>query len=652
MTSLRFTRKRYDQDSDREELRKKIIGLGEKSFRKSYYPELRKRLADLERFKALLNQSTDAIFLLETPSGRFTGVTVSACRQIGYTEDVCLTMTMYDLIPDSSKELSRLLSGEIESIALDTSLIKGNGERMPCEVNMRRVSFDRRDYVVAVARDITRRRQIQESLRLTQFALDEFSDSAIWTAPDGKIVYVNETTCRRLGYSRGELLAMHIWDIDLDYGPEKYKESWKEIKREGGTRKFESHHVTRDGKKFPVEVTCSYISYGNKEYIISFDRDITERKRAEEERENLLREIDEQRQQLQIILDTLPVSLFIVDTCGRIVFANHIARAEQGGFFPHTIEELANIGIRWADSGKPFNVEDSGLTRALRKGETTAGEVLEIKRSDGSRIIKISSTAPLFNVRGKITGAMVTSLDITEMRQLEKELDKSRQQAELYLDLMSHDITNMNQALMGYLEIIEAMRESGEIDKGLIDNSIEIINRSTRMINDVKKLTRIGAGKVPLKNVDVCEILSAVKSRYLNVPGRPVTINYAPGKNCIVRAGDLLRDVFDNLVDNAIRHSTGPVTVDLAIDQVNLEGRCYYRVSVADNGPGISPDLKKKIFMTQDEIREKTVRRGFGMYMVRTLIDYFHGQVWAEDRVPGDFTKGAKFVVLLPQEGS
>jgi signal transduction histidine kinase len=139
-----------------------------------------------------------------------------------------------------------------------------------------------------------------------------------------------------------------------------------------------------------------------------------------------------------------------------------------------------------------------------------------------------------------------------------------------------------------------------------------------------------------------------VKSRYSNMPGRSVTINYTPGKNCMVRAGDLLKDVFDNLVDNAIRHSTGPVTIDLAIDQVNLEGRCYYRVTVTDNGPGIPPELKKNIFMTLREMRERTVRRGFGLYLVGTLVNYYHGQVCVEDRVPGDYTKGARFVVLLP----
>ena len=284
MTSLRSTRKRSNQQDEKEELREKIIGLGERSFRKSYYPELRKRLADLERFKTLLDQSNDAIFLMEYPSGRFTDVTKSACRQIGYPEEDCLSKTMYDIVPGGSAETGpAVFRGDRIYSCWTRRYSKATERRHPYEINMRRVRFGSEDYAVAVARDITRRKQTEESLRLTQFALDKFSDSAIWVSPDGRIVYVNETACNRLGYSREELLSMHIWDIDTDYGPDNYREMWKKIKREGGTRKFESQHVARGGKKFPVEVTCSYISYGDKEYLISFDRDITRRKQAEKE---------------------------------------------------------------------------------------------------------------------------------------------------------------------------------------------------------------------------------------------------------------------------------------------------------------------------------------------------------------------------------
>jgi signal transduction histidine kinase len=193
------------------------------------------------------------------------------------------------------------------------------------------------------------------------------------------------------------------------------------------------------------------------------------------------------------------------------------------------------------------------------------------------------------------------------------------------------------------------MQESGKIDKALIDNSIKMIDRSSRMISDVKKLTRLQAGKLPLKNMDLCQVLSRVKAQYSSVPGRSVTIHYTPCGHYIVRADDLLEDLFSNLVDNAIRHSTGPLIIEIGVNTVTVEGRHYYRIVVADTGPGIPDNMKGKIIMTPAERKEKMQRRGLGLFLVRTLVDYYHGRVWVEDRVPGDHTKGARFVVMLPE---
>ncbi|OPY26471.1 MAG: sensory histidine kinase AtoS [Methanocella sp. PtaU1.Bin125] len=493
----------------------------------------------------------------------------------------------------------------------------------------------------------------EERLSLTQFTMDHFSDPSILMDESGCILYANDTACRLLEYDRNELLSLHIWDIDPQITPAVHERNWKKMrhmytqnKRTGA--QLETTNRTKSGRIFPVEISMDFFVFQGNEYLVGTGRDITERKRVEEERERLLREIEGQRNRLHTILDSLPVSLFIMDREGRTLFANRIARADRGGAFPASIGELAKTRIWWADTGKPFDVWESGLVRALDKGEPTHRDIIEVEQKGGARVVYISSVVPMFDASGEVAGTICINLDITEMRKLERELDESRNQAELYLDLMGHDITNMNQVLMGYLELIEAMREAGNIDRELIDNSIKIIKRSSRMIDDVKKLTQLRTAKAALIKVDLCGVLSMLKARYSAVPDRSVTINYTPAQDCTVMANDLLANAFDNLMDNAIKHSKGPVTIDLVVDHVTIDGCRYCRVEVADSGPGIPPDLKKKIFMTPGEIREKTVRRGFGMYLVRMLIDYYRGQVWVEDRVPGDYTKGAKVVVLLP----
>ncbi len=74
---------RFDDPAARQALRDRLAGLGERSARKSYYPQLQRRLAELERFRALLDETTEGIYLLALPAGQLIDVSGSACRQLG-----------------------------------------------------------------------------------------------------------------------------------------------------------------------------------------------------------------------------------------------------------------------------------------------------------------------------------------------------------------------------------------------------------------------------------------------------------------------------------------------------------------------------------------------------------------------------------------
>jgi signal transduction histidine kinase len=71
-------------------------------------------------------------------------------------------------------------------------------------------------------------------------------------------------------------------------------------------------------------------------------------------------------------------------------------------------------------------------------------------------------------------------------------------------------------------------------------------------------------------------------------------------------------------------------------------------VTVADNGPGIPDDMKAKLFQRFKGEGAKSGGHGLGLYLVKTIVDDFGGRVKAGDRVRGDYSKGAKFVLLLP----
>ena len=138
----------------------KIIGLGESSLRKTYYPELQQKLDELERFRALLDQSNDCIFLLHVPSWTFVDVNESACRQLGCSRQEVLSVPWDHFFPEEAVARAReLLAVGLEQgwdrDTITTRMLKCSGEELPVEVTLRLVTFNKELYGVAVARDIT-----------------------------------------------------------------------------------------------------------------------------------------------------------------------------------------------------------------------------------------------------------------------------------------------------------------------------------------------------------------------------------------------------------------------------------------------------------------------------------------------------------------
>lgn len=240
---------------------------------------------------------------------------------------------------------------------------------------------------------------------------------------------------------------------------------------------------------------------------------------------------------------------------------------------------------------------------------------------------------------------------------MEKELSEAKAQAELYLDLLGHDINNINQSAMGFLELaLETLQMDKKIrldDKILIEKPLKALHNSATLIDNVRKLQRLMKEGVKARPVDLMEILTEMDASSFQSNGRNIAINIQPLPRCIVRADELLKDVIFNLINNAIKHSDEekPLTVNVSVMPAEVDGRPYYKCIVEDNGPGIPDDLKDKLFTRFQRGATKAHGKGLGLYLVRTLVESYHGKVWAEDRVPGDHTQGARFVVMLPSAG-
>jgi PAS domain S-box-containing protein len=117
------------------------------------------------------------------------------------------------------------------------------------------------------------RARIEEALRFTSYGLEHASECAFWLGEDGRLVYVNQAACRSLGYTRSELLGMHI----SEFAPRIRREDWGHLiarMRREDLVPYESWHRRKDGSTFPVAISASYVEFDGRPYVLGFARDL------------------------------------------------------------------------------------------------------------------------------------------------------------------------------------------------------------------------------------------------------------------------------------------------------------------------------------------------------------------------------------------
>ncbi|AFD00745.1 putative PAS sensor signal transduction histidine kinase [Methanocella conradii HZ254] len=351
---------------------------------------------------------------------------------------------------------------------------------------------------------------------------------------------------------------------------------------------------------------------------------------------------------VRLLLESTDEGIYGVDGQGRCTLINRSALKMLG----YSMEEVIGKNVHdlihhTKRDGKPRIREECCVARTLATGVGYRDSDDVFWRKDGTTFPVEYSSNPV-TVDSSVTGAVVTFIDISERKRAEEEIEEAKRQAELYIDLMGHDINNMNQMGIGYLELaMDRLKLSGE-DRQYLLKPLEALYDSSRLIDTVRKLQLAKEGAVKREKVDACRILHEVISQYSHVPGRDVTIQFSPPGPCYVMADDLLKDVFSNIIGNAIKHSRGAVAVEAKVSHVLEGSQTLYRFDISDNGPGIPDDVKKKLFTRYQRGDFGAAGHGLGLYLVKALVDDFHGKVWVEDRVPGDYTKGCRFVVMLP----
>jgi two-component system, cell cycle sensor histidine kinase and response regulator CckA len=227
--------------------------------------------------------------------------------------------------------------------------------------------------------EIAERKRVEEALRLTQFSVDKAGDAVFWMGPDAKFIYVNDTACSSLGYSREELLSMRVHDIDPNFPEIAWPEHWQEVRRRGAFI-VESQHRTREGKVFPVEIKVNYLEFEGEEYNCAFARDITERQEAEKEKERMQVQL-RQAQKMEAV-GTL---------AGGIAHDfNNLLQAVQG---------YAQLLLLRKDGDDDGQRELQQIVRAAERGADLTQQLLTFSRKVESELQPIDFNREVENVR-------------------------------------------------------------------------------------------------------------------------------------------------------------------------------------------------------------------------------------------------------------
>jgi PAS domain S-box-containing protein len=501
---------------------------------------------------------------------------------------------------------------------------------------------------LARARERLHSKELQTERAFRRVAKDlqlvlESTDEGIYTTDiEGRCTLINVAGARMLGYGTDELSGrkMHqlIHHTRANGTPCLPEECCVARSRDTGVgcRVLDDIFWRKDGTTFPVEYS-SYPIVSDETTIgsvVAFS-DITMRKQAEEARSQLASIVESSED--AIIGKTLD-GIITSWNAGAERIYGYTAREAIG----HNISMLAPPDIR-DEIPAVFDRMQSG-------GRFEHHETLR-RRKDGTLINVSLTISPIINNTGDITGVSTIARDITENKRVERELQDAKAQAEMYNDLLSHDINNMNQIGIGYLELALSAPGQDSETRELLEKPLDALRNSSRLIHNVRKLQEIRASAGRIAPVDICQMLDEVRAQYSEIKNRNVRIDLTCGNHSKAMANDLLKDVFTNIVGNAIKHSTGPVNVGIASEEITVKNKTFCKVSIEDNGPGIPDDLKPKLFTRFQRGNTKASGKGLGLYLVKNLVEGYGGEVCVEDRVAGDHTKGSRFVIMLPAPG-
>lgn len=496
--------------------------------------------------------------------------------------------------------------------------------------------------------DITARKEMEQALRDSESNYRHLfeKDSAIklMTEPStGQIIHANKAASDFYGWTVDTLKSMNISQIKIQT-PESSSTEQKNRSDDQGNFYEEDQHHLANGKIRNVEVFTSKIRFQGQDCLHSIIHDVTAKRKAEEK-----------LQLLGKALEQSPVSITISDRKGLIEYVNP-KFSEITGF---SYDEVIGTNSDILNSNEHTNAFSKSIWDTITSGRDWIGEV-QNQRKNGDHYWESLIVSPIFDAAGQITNFISIKEDITERKQMIREVIVAKEKAEeaehlksAFLANMSHEIRTPLNAILGFTTLLTTSRIITEKTR---EDYITIINKSAEgllhIINDILDISKLETGQVKIhKQAFFIEpVLKSLQVQYENklveagkseiaLKGFPT-----PPELEIVTDRNRLTQVLSNLLDNACKF-TDSGTITFGVSRV-VDG--HIELTVADTGIGISKKDQASIFERFRQAGHSNIRinsgNGLGLAIAKSLVELMAGQIEFESVLD----QGTSFHIRLP----
>ncbi len=427
------------------------------SDRKEMEQELRE---SEEKYATLVQQGNDGIMIVQDHLLKY-------CNQklldmTGYTmEEVQNTPFLNYMGPEfaavARERYEKRMAGMDVPRMYETEIIAREGRSIPVEVNASVIEYRGEAADMAIVRDISERKKMEEKIRRLSAAVEQSTEGYVITDMEGTITYANSTIEQLYGYTPDELTGKPVFFLnaasaDTDTIQQEFMDR--------GSWSGEVEQQRKDGSTFPALLSLFTVKNeeGAVDSAVASVRDISERKQMETELQQL-------SQEQQVLLDTTPAMIFWIESHGRFVRVNErlaatmdMAPEELAGKYIHEVypEEQAQEYMR-------DNQE------VMQSGEPRRDIEEPVETPEGVRWVS-TTKVPHRDAHGDIDGVIGFSVDVTERKQTEQQLREQRKLAQTLLNA-THDTALLADVDGTILAVNDAMAEAMGDDREAIVGS-------------------------------------------------------------------------------------------------------------------------------------------------------------------------------------